>query len=456
MRLKTLRKERPAFENQGIIINGNRIDLPETDSKLLKSRTNKKLTSSVLNESTNLSSYQTIETTCLDHGIRINLNPVPRSKTSNRPPTLLHCPITTQMINQQSRIFSSLSRTSTINVEQTEILNISQTQQNDIEHHTYCASSIVPSEYLDPLDEKTSLRKLIGNDPDLAYMSSLLQKTSGTTFQDANHRRLGIRLPPTMYRHSQQNRSHSNPLIHHDTIDITPLSASSRKNIEKDILKHASRIRTNHLQDSSTHYHQRFSKPPIKESLLSVSNSSIKLNHSNKQNSSIKSSKPISLEPLKLLLKHSHQSKSSHPTLLSSNDIPSGKKKRTKSHTIQPIINAYSRRNEINGSVVSDEHLKSTLLSDESSLAMKILPTDKIMHGKTQQSNSFDSGCDDHSSNCSGDSHNRTFSSNNQALSSNPSIRFNSVSSTRRSHSNKKVSFEDQSLTVVITSSIYV
>ncbi len=86
---------------------------------------------------------------------------------------------------------------------------------------------------------------------------------------------------------------------------------------------------------------------------------------------------------------------------------------------------------------------------------MKISPRVKITHDKTPQSNSSDSGCYDRSSNSSGDTLSVMSLSINQALSSVPSARLTSAS-TRRSHTNKKVSFEDQSFTVIITTSTYV
>ncbi|CAF0917905.1 unnamed protein product [Adineta ricciae] len=476
MRLKLLRKERPAFESQGVVVNGNRIDLPETDLKLSKHRINKKLPvlpslnndTSLSHDSiapSNLSSLQAIEATCFDHGIRINLHPgtnvkhqnnqiertpYQRSKTPNR----LSAP---HLINRQTRV---LSPTSTTDFEHTEISTISHMQPNEIDHHhVYCSSSIVPTEYFDPSDDKLTLAKLIGNDPDLAYMSSLLLKTNAMSFHtDVSHYRLGTRFPSTVHRHSQ----HSNSLTSRDPIAFTPLPASSLKTIEKDILKHASRIRTRHLLESSAHHQPQQLKTPklrTKADSSSVTNPSIKLNHSNKRQSSVKSFKPVSLEPLELLLKSSIRSSSStsHPTSLSSNDIPSSKKKRPKSRTMPLIVNDNTKRNDINTSFTSDEHFKSSILSDESLLLSKALPADTNLNGKTPKSNSFDSGCDDHSSNCSGDSQTRTsFSINHGLLSSNPSVQFNSVSSTRRSHTSKKVSFEDQSLTVIITKSIYV
>lgn len=85
---------------------------------------------------------------------------------------------------------------------------------------------------------------------------------------------------------------------------------------------------------------------------------------------------------------------------------------------------------------------------------MKTSPLDMITNDKPHQSNSFDSGCYDRS-NSSVDIHSVGSLSINQASSSVPSIRLTSAS-TRRTNINKKVSFEDQSKAIIITTATYV
>lgn len=77
-----------------------------------------------------------------------------------------------------------------------------------------------------------------------------------------------------------------------------------------------------------------------------------------------------------------------------------------------------------------------------------------ITNSRRRQSNSLDSGCYDRSSS-SGDTHSITSLSINQASSSLPSARLTSAS-TRRSNINKKVSFEDQSTSMIFRTATYV
>ena len=76
------------------------------------------------------------------------------------------------------------------------------------------------------------------------------------------------------------------------------------------------------------------------------------------------------------------------------------------------------------------------IFQDESLTLMRTSPIDF-----TKQSNSFDSGCYDHSS--SGDLQSLTSSSIMQIPSSIPSVRLN-CSATRRSNSTKRVSFYEE------------
>jgi len=103
--------------------------------------------------------------------------------------------------------------------------------------------------------------------------------------------------------------------------------------------------------------------------------------------------------------------------------------------------------------------LNSLLLTDESLPLMKTSPLDLLSNEKSttnQQSNSSDSGCyDRNSSNSSMDTHSNVSSTINGTSSTVPSARLTSAS-TRRSNLTKKVSFEDQSSTIIITTATYV
>ncbi len=93
-----------------------------------------------------------------------------------------------------------------------------------------------------------------------------------------------------------------------------------------------------------------------------------------------------------------------------------------------------------------------SITNDDILPLMKKSTLDLMTPKKTRQSNSFDSGYDRSSSS---DTHSIVSFSINQASSSVPSARLTSAS-TRRSNTQKKVSFEDQSSTVIITTATYV
>jgi hypothetical protein len=94
-----------------------------------------------------------------------------------------------------------------------------------------------------------------------------------------------------------------------------------------------------------------------------------------------------------------------------------------------------------------------SIINNDNLPLMKKSIIDLIPPNKTRQSNSFDSGCYDRSS--SSDTHSITSFSINQASSSLPSARLTSAS-TRRSNTQKKVSFEDQSSTMILNTATYV
>lgn len=101
----------------------------------------------------------------------------------------------------------------------------------------------------------------------------------------------------------------------------------------------------------------------------------------------------------------------------------------------------------------SNEPINSLYLTDDSLPLMKTSSLDLLAKHHIHPSNSSDSGCYDQSSTT--DTRSITSLSVNQACSSLPSARLTSAN-TRRSNINKKVSFEDQFSTVIITTATYV
>jgi hypothetical protein len=179
----------------------------------------------VLSQATPITPYQAIEAAYLEHGIRIHLNPttaaavtqqqsqtidissrgksassIQRHKAfANRIPSrsssALHYSNPVPDSDQQSRPFSALQHASTTDFDQTNTHNVSYTQKIENQRQlndNYCSSSIVASEHSDHVilppqiaitNGTTSSATLIDNDPDLAYMSSLLQTTNGNSFR---------------------------------------------------------------------------------------------------------------------------------------------------------------------------------------------------------------------------------------------------------------------------------
>ena len=94
--------------------------------------------------------------------------------------------------------------------------------------------------------------------------------------------------------HSQL-ANHPSPSIRTPTIVPPPtIFTPSSKKLEKDILKHASRIRTNHIRDSFLR-HQNSLQSQIPARTPSVSNSPIRSSPHTKRSKTLKPSKTISL-----------------------------------------------------------------------------------------------------------------------------------------------------------------
>lgn len=177
---------------------------------------------------TRASSYQAIEAAYLEHGIRIHLNPSavgvvsqqpnPSSENLNprkvvngiqrhkafinripsRASSAFDFPPTVHDMQQDSRPFSALQQTSTEDFNQTTSNNHAYIPTNGTSHalqlaNPFCSSTILASEQADHIlfhnnqlaitNGTTSTETLVNNDPDLAYMSSLLQTASGDSFR---------------------------------------------------------------------------------------------------------------------------------------------------------------------------------------------------------------------------------------------------------------------------------
>jgi hypothetical protein len=180
---------------------------------------------------TNVSTYQAIEAAYLEHGIRIHLNSTTGSIVTQQPnfitensnerkfennihrhkafinrnpsrsSSALHYSTVIHDKNQDSRPFSALQQSSTSDFEQNNTHRNSHTQPIEIQNrlqlsqpskNNYSLSSIITSEQSDPMILPTQLAitndtplttTLINNDPDLEYMSSLLQTTNGDSFR---------------------------------------------------------------------------------------------------------------------------------------------------------------------------------------------------------------------------------------------------------------------------------
>ena len=177
---------------------------------------------------TRTSSYQAIEAAYLEHGIRIHLNPNalpvvsqqpnPSSENVNprkvvngiqrhkafinripsRASSAFDFPPTVHDTHPDSRPFSALQQTSIEDFDQTTSNNHVHIPTNGTSHavqlaNPFCSSTILASEQADHIlfpnnqlaitNGTTSTETLVNNDPDLAYMSSLLQTASGDSFR---------------------------------------------------------------------------------------------------------------------------------------------------------------------------------------------------------------------------------------------------------------------------------
>ena len=260
-------------------------------------------------------------------------------RTPSRSSSALHYTDAAPDHKQDSRPFSALQQTSNHDFEQYRrddlscgaVIDLSQLPARpNVEHSS---TSILASERSNLLTPPTNVgittivTKPIENDPDLAYMSRLLKTTNGDSFRgnwsrteleqwmmaarwilDTIRRRAGLRGTFAVHRHAQppgnQKQSensamphaltaHRSPLFRHSTIAVTPTAPG--KKVEKDILKHASRIRTSHSKECFT----RLSSPVRSRKANqtpSMSTSPTRTHHRETKRTKVKkSSKSISL-----------------------------------------------------------------------------------------------------------------------------------------------------------------
>ncbi|CAF0849351.1 unnamed protein product [Rotaria sp. Silwood1] len=321
MRLKTLRKERPAFEIEGAVVNGSRMDISNSDIKAFRHRSNtlfafptslhtesSTLTVSPLDHAnemncysreqtiipttsqpSNISPYQAIEAAYLEHGIRIRLSPsrtaAPGQQSErksansfqrhsafiNRHPSrtssVLHYSTTNQDHCNDSRSFSALQQISSNDFEQTHEYNVSYAQSSQIQeetHEDYYSSLMKTNEHCNPANspELISMKNgiissttICNNDPDLIYMTSLMNQPSGECVRETIRRRAGLRgtfavhrnplaansIQPQQYLREKSPNINRTSLTRNATIAVVPTSLPQK--IDNDILKHASRIR---------------------------------------------------------------------------------------------------------------------------------------------------------------------------------------------------------------------
>ncbi len=111
--------------------------------------------------------------------------------------------------------------------------------------------------------------------------------TAITTPTSKSHEKSPVTQSPTT--------NHSNLLLRSSTVAVVPtVTTPSSKKIEKDILKHASRIRTNQNRDSLSHSHNS-RRSRTSERLSSMSKSPTRIHHQNKLNTVFKPTRSISL-----------------------------------------------------------------------------------------------------------------------------------------------------------------
>ena len=134
-------------------------------------------------------------------------------------------------------------------------------------------------------------------------------------------------------------------------------------------------------------------------------------------------------------------------------DHSSEQLRRSRKRSKSPKISFVEKNKLITPVLPPNKPVNTLHLMDDSLSLMRTSPLDLLPKHQIHPSISSDSGCYDRSS--SADTRSMTSSSIHRASSSIPSARLTSAN-TRRSNIHKKVSFEDQFSTIIVTATTYV
>ncbi|CAF3441269.1 unnamed protein product [Rotaria socialis] len=313
-----------------------------------------------LPQPSNPSPYQTIEAAYLEHGIRIRLSPTRITTTAGQPSerrtthnfqrrtaftsrnpyrtsSVLQYATSKQDQYSESRSFSALQQISSNDFEQTNdhIKSYAQSSQITEEiNDDYCSSLMKANESANSMDSPeifsttdgiTSSTTLYNNDPDLVYMTSLMQKPSGESMRETIRRRAGLRgtfavhrnplitnsnqqqppPPPQQQQQQQQYNSREksstmsrNCLMHNTIIAVTPPASPDR--IDHDILKHVSRIRRRSVSRDVLNRSPRANTASIISSSSRMNTASIISSSSRMNTSSVTSSSPLRINSMSI------------------------------------------------------------------------------------------------------------------------------------------------------------
>ncbi|CAF3012461.1 unnamed protein product [Rotaria sp. Silwood2] len=247
----------------------------------------------------NVSPYQAIEAAYLEQGIRIRLSPTRTaasgqqserksansfqrrpafiSRHPSRTSSVLHYATTNQDHYNDSRSFSALQQMASHDFQQVHEHSVSYTQSSQIQeetHEDYDSSLTKVNEHCNLVNSPelfsmtngiASSTTLYDNDPDLMYMTSLMNQPSGESVRETIRRRAGLRGTFAVHRNPlsanscqpQQHSREKSPIINQTSLTrnatIAVVPTSSPQKIDNDILKHASRLRrTSVSKDYST------------------------------------------------------------------------------------------------------------------------------------------------------------------------------------------------------------
>ncbi|CAF0787615.1 unnamed protein product [Adineta ricciae] len=361
MRLKTLRKSRPPLEIEGAILNGNRMDIINTDLRSIHHRSNTSfalptslerdisyphLTSydqmhdmsshsfqdpDLLTESqsSNLSSYKAIQQAYLQHGIRIRFSPrkivsathskCERPLTSSARPHTASARqnsakpmITKQNQDHETESYDSPQQGSSNDFEQNHVNNISE---EEILEDCYSTSFITsqhfhsstPSEktHFTNTNTPTTATLLDDDDPDMLYMSSLLKIASVESFRDANRRHGVVRRTFSARSYSMNDRStsaklkeaHERSLNYHTSSLSRSTTNPSLSTQPSNKIDSDIRKHVSRMQNSAKTSSTKLSGTQTTRASRASSRDMPITNNGIRRNSSNKSSKSMNLEP---------------------------------------------------------------------------------------------------------------------------------------------------------------